>query len=275
MNPNRRTVLSGGVLGAAALMGAGSRADAAEAVTSKIPRGDVSGWKQVLAQDFSQDVPLGGFVVGQDGLASSGSALRAKYGSAIGGYPDGWDFYQPSKTVTIKGSVLDISMFTSGGSPHSAAVYPIRADTGSPSQLYGRWQWRMRALQVSGTGWLSCSMLWPQNDADWPGAGELNWPEGELKGPVQGFVHYAGPTRPQLKVFAPSSFYWTQWRIYTIEWLPGLVRYLVDDTVVAHVTEGVPNTPMRWVLQTNPSTSAVPYSTAHMQLDWISIYDPA
>ena len=42
----------------------------------------------------------------------------------------------------------------------------------------------------------------------------------------------------------------SEWHTYTIEWSPDLVVFKLDGVEVGRTTERVPNTAMRWILQT-------------------------
>jgi beta-glucanase (GH16 family) len=93
-----------------------------------------------------------------------------------------------------------------------------------------------------------------------------------LAGPVGGFQHFAGPASCEgCKI--PSrdiGARFTDWHTYTIEWSPGRVRYLLDDVVVLDSTESVPDTPMRWQLQTE--TRGNGNNSGRLLVDWVSVW---
>jgi beta-glucanase (GH16 family) len=115
-------------------------------------------------------------------------------------------------------------------------------------------------------------LLWPQSE-NWPYDGEFDFPEGALSGNVGGFHHFSGEgscadgcKTPALDIGAQ----FTDWHTYTMEWSPGRIRYLLDDTVVLDSTDFVPSTPMRWELQTE--TKGDGNSEGNLILDWVSVY---
>ena len=72
-----------------------------------MPVGDIPGWRQIFADDFLTDVPVGNFP----------SAVSAKWDA----YPDGWKdtskhgTYFPSKVVSIQNGVLNLHLHTENG----------------------------------------------------------------------------------------------------------------------------------------------------------------
>ena len=62
----------------------------------------------------------------------------------------------------------------------------------------------------------------------------------------------------------------TDWHTYTIEWMPGRVRLLLDDTVVLNTTNWVPDKPMRWQLQTE--TNGAGTNSGNLMVDWVSVW---
>jgi beta-glucanase (GH16 family) len=59
------------------------------------------------------------------------------------------------------------------------------------------------------------------------------------------------------------------------EWTPNYVRFYLNDRLFCEATERIPNTPMRWVLQTETRLSggAPPTSAAgSVYIDWVSVW---
>src|SRR5947209_11706277 len=83
-----------------------------------MPVGDISGWHQVFADDFSADpsVPVGGLsgcVDGSNLMSSTCSGLPPAVAAKWWAYPDGWKdtsghgTYSPSKVLSIQNGVLN------------------------------------------------------------------------------------------------------------------------------------------------------------------------
>src|ERR1035437_1839854 len=131
-----------------------------------MPTGDIPGWHQVFADNFTQNVPLGSFP----------AAVASTWGNS---YPDGWTdttkngTYMPSKVVSIANGVMNLNLHTENG-VHMVAA-PVPTIPGAPGSegglLYGRYVIRFRADAVPGhkTAWL----LWPDSET-WPADGEID-----------------------------------------------------------------------------------------------------
>jgi hypothetical protein len=226
-----------------------------------MPIGDVPGWHQVFADDFTTNVPIGQFP----------RAVAARWG---GSYPDGWTdtsgagTYMPSQVVSVSGGVMDLYLHTAG------AVHMVAAPVPSlPTMTYGRYVIRFRSDAIPGykTAWL----LWPDSGV-WPRDGEIDFPEGSLDGTIAGFVHYQGGTSGSDQYVMPDTgVTYTGWHTAQIDWLPSGVTFSLDGNVVGQTTSRVPNTPMRWVIQTETDGGAPPASSAgNLQIDWVSVYAP-
>ena len=231
-----------------------------------MPVGDIPGWHQVFADDFTTDVPLGSFP----------SAIANRWKA----YPDGSKdtsgngTYYPSKVVSIQNGVMNVYVHTENGVHMVAAVGPILPNQVGSSQLYGRYAIRFKADPVPGykTAWL----LWPDSEV-WPRDGEIDFPEGGLASNICGYMHYQNGTSggDQDKYCTPTTY--TSWHTAVIEWLPTRLTFLLDGQVVGNSTSRIPNTPMHWVIQTETSLASVPTDTAagNVQIDWVAMYSPS
>lgn len=229
-----------------------------------MPVGDIPGWHQVFADDFTTNVPLGGFP----------SQVADKWSA----YPDGWQdsykngVYYPSKVVSIRNGVMNLYLHTENGVHMVAAPEPkIAGASGREGgMLYGRYVVRFRSDPVIGykTAWL----LWPDSEV-WPRDGEIDFPEGGLEGSITGFMHHQGATGERDQFYALSQQHFTTWHTAVTEWSPNKLTFLLDGVVVGSTTDRVPNTPMHWVLQTE-TTRWGPRDTAagNLQIDWITVY---
>jgi hypothetical protein len=241
------------------------------AETTSMPKGTVvSGgrtWTQTLAQDFNTPAALGEFAGKYQGWAGYDWAEDT---SRNLGRPMGKrGLYNSYETVTVKDSVLDVHVHTKDGQPTVCAITPVTPEYG---QLYGRFTVRWRSDSVPGykVAWL----LWPNSEV-WAD-GEIDFPEGELGGEIQGYSHdtKGNPNANAWVVNTGEAS--TDWHITTIEWAPGILRYIIDGKVYETTNaSAIPTKPMHWVLQTETQLSATPPSPTaqgHVQIDWVAVY---
>jgi len=241
----------------------------APASSTAMPKGDLPGWRQVSADDFTTAVPLGSF---------PGSTYRSRY-FTYGGYADtsGRGWYDPAKVLSVKDGMLDWYIHTSGGMPRVSAVVPRIPSTGW-GQTYGRYSVRFRSDTIK--GYKMVAMLWPDSD-NW-GEGEIDFMEtGHLAGAKIYANMYPKGNRATGTPGTPTGFR-TQvaadgngWHVATVEWAPGSVTYWLDGTKLGTSTNGVPSTSMHMVFQVETTVDlAAPASTVagHVQVDWIVQY---
>jgi beta-glucanase (GH16 family) len=235
-----------------------------------MPVGNISGWQQVFADDFTQNVPLGSFP----------SAVAGTWGAS---YADGLKdtsqngTYMPTKVVSIGNGVMNINLHTESGVHMVAAVIPaIPGATGSDGgMLYGRYVLRFRADAVA--GYKFATLLWPDSGI-WPGDGEIDFPEANLTSTIWGVVHYQSGVSATDQALYNSGVTPNGWHTATITWLPSGLTFQLDGTVVGSTTTRIPNTPMHLVLQAETWTSGgAPSNTAagNIQIDWLTVYKPA
>ena len=228
-----------------------------------MPVGDLPGWKQTFAEDFTTDAPLGSF---------PGTA----YGARWGAYDEGWKdttkqgTYSPGRVLSVKGGALDYFVHSENGTPLVAAATPRIGGSGA-GQTYGRYSVRYKVDAVSGykTAWL----LWPDSES-WPSGGEIDFPEGRLDGSIGAYAHYADPNGGQ-DAFEPGTRMAGAWHTATVEWSPGQVRFELDGAVIGTSTKEVPWAAMHWVLQTETATGGTaPTATdqGHVLVDWATAY---
>jgi beta-glucanase (GH16 family) len=255
----RRTVaatrVTGSSLGASATTPSGQ----------PMPTGDIPGWHQVFADNFTQDVPLGSFP----------AAVASRWGNS---YPDGWKdtstngTYMPSKVVSIANGMMNLHLHTEQG-VHMVAA-PVPTIPGAPGSdgglLYGRYVIRFRADPV--LGYKLAVLLWPDSGV-WPRDAEAN-----LTDTLWGVLHYQGATSGSDAALFNSQVTPTAWHTATITWLPSAVTFQLDGTTVGTTTTGIPDTPMHLVIQAETWTSGgIPMDTAagNIQIDWLTVYRPA
>ncbi|HZE37257.1 MAG TPA: glycoside hydrolase family 16 protein [Stackebrandtia sp.] len=202
-----------------------------------MPQGDLPGWKQIFADDFTEPAAVGQF---------PGDA----YGDKWKVYPDGWNdtsgngTYYPSKVVSVADGMLTKHLHTEDGMHMVAALLP-KLNGSEDGQSYGRYSIRFKSDAISSykTAWL----LWPDSEQT-PEDGETDFPEGDLDGKIGAFMHHADPDGGQDEFDTDATY--TDWHTATIEWTPGKVVFLLDDKEIGTSTEHVPSNPMHWVIQT-------------------------
>ncbi|GAA0303884.1 fibronectin type III domain-containing protein [Kineococcus aurantiacus] len=234
-----------------------------------MPVGGLTGWKQVFAEDFTADLPLGGWPG-----AYSGRFEPYDWGTPDTGKQGVW---KTSKVFSAKGGVGDYYLHSENGVPQSAALIP-KVGGRNADQVFGRYSVRFK-VDPGMAGWSSAWLLWPLDDGDpatreWPDKGEIDWPEGELDGEVKGFLHYANPAGGQDEFHSGVAFS-PGWHTATTEWTAGQVKFLLDGRLVGTATRQVPTGPMHWVLQSETAYGEKPTTAGHIQIDWVVQYAQA
>jgi len=222
-----------------------------------MPTAAPAGWTTVLAEDFTTPVATGSF---------PGSTYSSRW-TGYSGFRDtsGVGSYTPSRVVSVTGGALDLFLHTEGGTPLVAAPVPLPNGGQWGGWTYGRYAIRFRADAVPGykTAW----MLWPDSD-DW-NDGEIDFPEGELDGTANAFVHQPGnPAHNALAVDTGATY--TGWHTAVIEWLPSGVTFSLDGRQVGR-TSVSPSRPLHLLLQTETSGRPSSSASGHVQVDWITM----
>lgn len=139
---------------------------------SAMPVGNLPGWTQTGAQDFTTPAALGqvGDVYGPDMRGYSGSPDTSKHGT-----------YTPDSVLSVSNWNLDYHVHTAGGVPEVATPIPF----GYAGQTYGRYSVRFRSDPLP--GYKIAFLLWPTSD-NW-NEGEIDWPEGAEREDEPGVCH--------------------------------------------------------------------------------------
>jgi hypothetical protein len=223
-----------------------------------MPVGNIPGWRQVFTEDFTSTVALG---------------------SWPGPYDAKWDDYtydhMPKDTfgggvwnsradLSAGGGMADYYLHSVNGVPQSVALVPV-----TQQMTYGRYSVRFK-VDPGLTGWASAWLLWPDTD-NW-NEGEVDFPEGELTGPMSAFTHTLGNPRENAYAQPTTTPFASGWHTATIEWTSSSIKFFLDGAQVGSTTQGIPRTPMHWVLQTETAYGAVPTTSGHIKIDWAVIY---
>jgi beta-glucanase (GH16 family) len=224
-----------------------------------VPKGDLPGWKQVMAEDFTgSTLPTGwGSYEGQPGGEPNGNWLHSH--TVVG-----------NGVMTLAG-YQDAGKFTTGG---------VMASGASIGNLtYGKYEVRFKIAKGHGVKY--AALLWPVSE-HWPVDGEIDFAEdgGGDRDTSTGTIHY-GADNSQIQKTATGDF--STWTTMGVEWTPSKVVYTMNGQPWATVTgSSVPHTAMNLAIQTQAGTcgswagATCPDSTtpAHvdMQVDWAVAY---
>ena len=253
-----------------------------------VPIGNLPGWKQVFYDDFQGESVSTGQFSGCSSNPYTCSDLPSATQSKWADYPDGWSDtagtcdYEPSQTLSISGGVLNMFIHTSSSgacmtaAPIAKLPDPVDSSNG---QLYGMYSVRMKSDPVP--GYLAAFLLWPDNGI-WPQDGEIDFPNGNLNGTVDAFMHHQGGTSGSDQDYYLTNTTFSDWHTYTIEWTPSYVKFLLDGQVIGDSTDPseIPDTPMHWVMQTESDLDGIkPAASAqgNLQIAWAAVwsYDPS
>ena len=222
----------------------------------------------MFRDDFDADVPLGRF-------PAAVSDRWAAYGP---GSHDtkGFGTYDATRTVSVANGLLSVHVHTANGVAYVAALTPRIAGVPFPNaQTYGRYAIRFRADAVP--GYKTVALLWPMSDV-WPRDGEINFPEGPLVWKMSAFMHRQDGTWAGDQDAYDSEARFPTWHTAVIEWGPTECTFILDDPVLGRSTARIPNTAMKYVLQTESEwTDRPPPADAagDVQIDWVRIWSRA
>jgi hypothetical protein len=231
------------------------------------PTASNQGWKQIFAEDFKTDVPVGSFP-------------GKVYGNEFTVYPDGTkdtagqqgapSRYYPSKVASVSNGMLNLYLHTENGTPMGAAILPVLPG----NHLYGKYTIHFRSDALSGfkVAWL----LWPDSE-NWPHDGEMDFPESSLNDTINAFMHYKGGTSGSDQDAYTTKTTYTSWHTTSIEWSPQKVNFILDGQLIGTSTAHIPDTAMHWVIQTEACLPSCPASSTagNVQIDWLAAYSPA
>ncbi|MEE3850385.1 glycoside hydrolase family 16 protein [Gordonia sp. LSe1-13] len=221
-------------------------------------------WQQTFVDEFDR------CALGDDWGTYSGSP---------GGNPVGeWD---GSMVSVVDGTLrLGAERTSSGWVTGGVSNYPV-------TQTYGRWEVRMRADRSADLSYHL--LLWPKNE-QWPPEIDFAESVSPERTEMSAFVHWKqdGENR---KANADTDGRFDQWHTVGVEWLPGLIRYLLDGEVWAEARSStmVPSTPMwlgmqveagacerreDWGMSPCADDEPRPQSAA-VEIDWVAVYRPS
>jgi hypothetical protein len=222
------------------------------------------GYVQIVAEDFRTPCSEGEFL----SVYPTWNAYPTSYTDT-----SGFGTYDPG-ILSVTGSRLRMRIHTNATpSVRVAAPYP-RATSESSPRLYGRYDVCFRSDPLPGykTAWL----LWPVSD-NWPADGEIDWPEGRLDAgeTMSAYMHRQNGVDGSDQDAYDTAVTYAGWHVATTVWTSTACRFLIDGSLVGEATARIPNTPMRWVLQTEVNLSGnAPAAgvTGFVEIDWAVAY---
>jgi len=222
-----------------------------------MPRGDLPGWHQVLADNFD------------------GSSLRNgwfNYSGPIPSMPGGnWSGSQ----VRVSGGMMTLGTSKVNGAWTSGAVM----NSSAGKTTYGKYAVRLRIDRANGVKY--ALVLWPASGR-WPGDGEIDFGEDEGGGrgiTTASVVYSNGGSAASIQRHVNADF--SQWHTIGVEWTPGKLVYTLDGKPWASVASSVvPHVPMSVAIQTEAGSchsgqTCLDWTTpavTHLDVDWVSVY---
>jgi beta-glucanase (GH16 family) len=223
-----------------------------------IPRGDLPGWHQTFAEDFTGN-----------NLATNWNI----YNGQPGGDPAGW-----FSSTHVSGSDGMLTIGAWRDSSPNGHIYVTGGVSNSRvfSQVYGLY--KIRFKMDRGWGITYILQLWP-TDNRWPPEIDIVEDNGKDRMMTSATLHY-GPNDTKLHKEIKGD--WTGWHIAELEWSPGKLVYRIDGNQWWLVQNpNVPAIPMSVALQTQASkcggtwlgcpNSSTP-ARVNLQVDWVVAY---
>jgi hypothetical protein len=210
-----------------------------------LPVGDLPGWHQTYAQDFT--------------TAATPAQFAATYPRMFP-YADNSSYAQSN--ISVSAGSLNINERADGVG--AAVVVRSSSDTGW-GQIYGRYSVRFRADAANNFG--SAFLLWPDSNV-W-GDGETDYPEGNFADQIHVYEHCLGANAPSNCLTVNTGASWQAWHVATTEWSPTSVKFFLDGTLIGTDTSAVSTASRHWVMQTAGNAGS---QTGSLQIDWVALY---
>jgi beta-glucanase (GH16 family) len=226
--------------------------------------GDIPGWHQVFADDFS------------------GTALTTSnwgpYSGQPGGDTAGW--WSPSHVV-VSNCLLTLKGYKDATAKPGVFVTGGVGMKDTHAQTYGKYLVRMRADK--GDGISAIALLWPRANV-WPPEVDFFEDGGGNRTSTTATLHCGPNGIDNCQVQRTLTGYdFSQWHTLGVEWTAGKLVYTIDGTPWATVTDaGVPSIPMVLDLQSqslecsqwNTCLDSSTPAEVDMQIDWVVAYSP-
>jgi len=221
--------------------------------------GEIPGWKQTFADDFTGNLDKWGVYEGQPG-----------------GDPGGW--FLPSH-VEIDNGKLVIKAYKEN-TPNGNIYATGGLNNGSTfSQTYGRFEFRFRMDEGYGIAFVF--LLWPASD-QWPPEIDIAEDDGLSRSLLTSTLHYGTPGNRETEHRRIEGVDFTQWHTVGLDWSPGRLEFRLDGEVWSTIeSDRVPDEPMVMAIQTQAwycdgYWSDCPNSTTpplvNLEVDWAVAY---
>ncbi|MGF7228438.1 MAG: ricin-type beta-trefoil lectin domain protein [Candidatus Saccharibacteria bacterium] len=251
-----------------------------------MPVGDLTGWHQVFADDFTGTVPVGAFSDCNHNTDTpqaycGGLKNYGSYYTNWWAYPSGWPdtseecilkqsacpepslkipsggTYEPQKAVSVSGGAMHIVMSHPTSGTNIVATVVPRA---CMDQEYGLYTERLKVK--SDPGFKSAHLFYENGY-------EMDYPENDYGNTIYAYTHPGGES-------FNSGVAWTSgWHTTTIQWTASSIKFYMDGKLIGTATKNIPHLKMSWALQ-NESSIEGPYAkasaTAQLDEDWVACY---
>ena len=226
-----------------------------------MPVGDIPGWREVFADDFS-------------GKTLDSSTWRV-YSGRVGGDPAGW--FDPSH-VRLSNGMLEIS---ASRDPAIGGRWATGGVSTAPGlvQTYGKYLVRFRLDPGDG---VSHALLLSPANGSWPPEIDFSEDNGSGRSSTLATLHYSSADKKISRTIAVNL---TQWHTLGVEWTKGLLNFTLDGrTWLSVAGSAVPAVPMALDMQTQTWPCVGTYgrcpdlstpNVVRMHVDWVVAYAPA
>jgi hypothetical protein len=226
-------------------------------VDNSMPVGNLPGWKQTFADDFTTNAAPGAFHTTYASKWNTYNGFRDT--SGVGLYDN--------NAMSAHDGLLDESLYkSSDGLAHVAALGPQITQKWA-GQVYGRFSVRFKADSLA--GFKTAFLLWPDSNI-W-NEGEVDFPEGPLNGTMWGYNHCPGNPMKNCAYTDTGVSHGGGFHTLTIDWKPTSLTFIIDGRVSNTTTTNIPTKPMHWVLQTEANGAAIT-GAGHLLVDWATVY---
>ncbi len=189
-----------------------------------------------------------------------GSSLDSTHWTAYDGFNRASGETWRAAQCTVSGGVLKLRADSSG-------VCGVASLT---QRTYAKAEVRARFSVPAGQGLAPVFLYWPENDGDWPQAGEIDWLEcyDTSRQSFGSWIHYAGLSGADDSDNAGDfRVDMTQWHTYGIEWSASQVQVSVDGQVWHVYTAHIPRGPMHLAFQIDRIGAVT--GPAEVEIDWV------
>jgi len=230
-------------------------------VDTALPVGDLPGWHQVLAEDFSTPVAEGRF---------PGRHYRDRWFTYDGfTNPSGTPLYDTRGVTSVHDGLLDVRVREDDAARGAGLVAQVNGDGTWGGRVYGRYSVRLRFDAVP--EWGAAVLLWSDRN-EWHD-GEIDFAEGGTDATIGSYNHRLDdPAQNDLAVQTTAR--WQDWHVATVEWTASGVTFLMDGVVTGHSTLS-PSNPLHLAIQTIRTTAPLAGRTGHLQVDWVAAWEAA